>query len=95
MKIRPLSNRILVKRMEEESTTKGGIIIPDTAKEKPQKGTVVAVGPGRRDDKGVRIPIEVREGDSVLFSKYAGSDITVDGALHIFMKEDDILCILN
>lgn len=95
MKIRPLSNRILVKRMEEESTTKGGIIIPDTAKEKPQKGTVVAVGPGRRDDRGVRIPIEVREGDSVLFSKYAGSDITVDGVEHVFMKEDDILGILN
>ena len=95
MKIRPLNNRILVKRMEEESTTKGGIIIPDTAKEKPQKGTVVAVGPGRRDDKGVRVPIEVREGDSVLFSKYAGSEITIDGVEHVFMKEDDILGILN
>jgi len=95
MKIRPLNNRILVKRMEEESTTKGGIIIPDTAKEKPQKGTVVAVGPGRRDDKGVRIPIEVREGDSVLFSKYAGSEITIDSVEHVFMKEDDILGILN
>ncbi|MFZ2629981.1 MAG: co-chaperone GroES [Desulfosalsimonadaceae bacterium] len=95
MKIRPLGNRILVKRMEEESTTKGGIIIPDTAKEKPQKGTVVAVGPGLRDDKGDRIPIEVREGDSVLFSKYAGSEITIDGVLHMFMKEDDILGILN
>jgi len=95
MKIKPLGNRILVKRMEEESTTKGGIIIPDTAKEKPQKGTVVAVGPGRRDDKGVRIPIEVKEGDSVLFSKYAGSEITIDGVEHMFMKEDDILGILN
>ena len=95
MKIRPLGNRILVKRMEEESTTKGGIIIPDTAKEKPQKGTVVAVGPCLRDDKGVRIPLEVREGNSVLFSKYAGSDMTIDGVEHIFMREDDILGILN
>ena len=95
MKIRPLGHRILVKRMEEESTSKGGIIIPDTAKEKPQKGMVVAVGPGLRDDKGVRIPLEVREGDSVLFSKYAGSEITIDGVEHIFMREDDILGILN
>ena len=95
MKIKPLGNRILVKRMEEESTTKGGIIIPDTAKEKPQKGTVAEVGPGRRDDKGVRIPIEVKEGDSVLFSKYAGSEIDIDGVEHVFMREDDILGILN
>ena len=95
MKIRPLNNRILVKRMEEENVTKGGIIIPDTAKEKPQKGTVVAIGPGLRDDNGVRIPLEVKEGDSVLFSKYAGSEIAIDGVEHIFMKEDDILGILN
>ena len=95
MKIRPLNNRILVKRMEEENITKGGIIIPDTAKEKPIKGTVIAVGPGLRDDKGARIPLEVKEGDLVLFSKYAGSDITVDGVEHVFMREDDILGIFN
>lgn len=95
MKIRPMNNRILVKREEEETITKGGIIIPDTAKEKPQKGTVIAVGPGLKDEKGLRVPLEVKEGDSVLFSKYAGSEITIDGVNHLFMKEDDILGILH
>lgn len=95
MKIRPLNNRILVKRLEEETVTKGGIIIPDTAKEKPLKGLVTAVGPGRRDDKGARIPLDVKEGDTVLFGKYAGSEIKVDGEEYVFMKEDDILAIFN
>jgi chaperonin GroES len=81
--------------MEEEQKTVGGIIIPDTAKEKPQEGKIVAVGPGKRDDDGKRIPLEVKKGDRILFSKYAGTEIKIDGEEHIFMKEDDILGILN
>lgn len=91
MKIRPLNDRILVLRMESEQKTAGGIIIPDTAKEKPQEGKVVAVGPGKMGEDGKRIPLEVKEGDRVLFSKYAGNDIKIDGVEHVFMKESDIL----
>jgi chaperonin GroES len=95
MKIRPLNDRILVKRTEEETKTKGGIIIPDTAKEKPQRGEVIAVGPGKMGDDGKRIPLDVKAGDKVLFSKYAGTEIKVDGVEQIFMREDDILGIIG
>jgi len=95
MKIRPLNDRILVVRVEEEKKTAGGIIIPDTAKEKPQEGKVVAAGPGKMGDDGKRIPMELKKGDRILFSKYAGSEIKVDGVEHIFMREDDILGILE
>ena len=95
MKIRPLDDRVIVRRMEEEQKTAGGIIIPDTAKEKPQEGKIVAVGPGKRDGDGKRIPLDVKEGDRILFSKYAGTEIKIDGEDHIFMKEDDILGIMN
>jgi chaperonin GroES len=95
MKIRPLNDRILVKRTEEETKTKGGIIIPDTAKEKPQRGEVLAVGPGKMGDDGKRIPLDVKAGDKVLFSKYAGTEIKVDGVEQIFMREDDILGIIG
>ncbi len=95
MKIRPLNDRILVVRVEEEKKTAGGIIIPDTAKEKPQEGKVVAAGPGKVGEDGKRIPMDVKKGDRVLFSKYAGSEIKVDGVEQIFMREDDILGILE
>ena len=95
MKIKPMNDRVLVTRVEEEQKTAGGIIIPDTAKEKPQEGKVVAVGPGKQDDSGKRIPLEVKKGDRILFSKYAGNEIKLDGKEHIFMREDDILAILN
>ena len=95
MNIRPMNDRVLVARMEEEKKTAGGIIIPDTAKEKPLKGTIVAVGPGKRDEKGNRIPLEVKKGDRVLFSRYAGIEIKVNNEERLFMKEEDILGILN
>jgi chaperonin GroES len=95
MNIKPLNDRLIVKRVKEEQKTAGGIIIPDTAKEKPQEGQVVAVGPGRLDDKGKRIPMAVKEGDRVLFSKYAGSEIKIEGEEHVFMREDDVLGILE
>ena len=95
MKIRPMNDRVLVTRVEEEQKTAGGIIIPDTAKEKPQEGKVVAVGPGKLDDSGKRVPLEVKKGDRILISKYAGTEIKIDGKEHIFMREDDILAILN
>lgn len=95
MKIRPLNDRILVKRMEEETKTKGGIIIPDTAKEKPQRGEVVAVGPGKMGDDGKRIPLDLKAGDKILFSKYAGTEIKMNGEEHVFMREDDILGIIG
>ena len=95
MKVKPLNDRILVVRVEEESKTKGGIIIPDTAKEKPLEGKIVAVGPGRIDDKGKRIPLDAKEGDRILFSKYAGTEIKINGVEHLFMKEDDILGIID
>lgn len=95
MKIRPLNDRVLVLRVEEEEKTAGGIIIPDTAKEKPMEGKVVAVGPGKVGDDGKRAPMDVKEGDRVLFAKYAGTDIKVDGVDQIFMKESDILGIVG
>ncbi len=95
MKIKPLNDRVLVVRIEEEQKTAGGIIIPDTAKEKPQEGKVVAVGPGKIGDDGKRVPVEVKEGDRVLFSKYAGTEIKIDGVEHVFMREDDILGVLE
>jgi chaperonin GroES len=94
MKIRPLNDRVLVKRLEEETVTKGGIIIPDSAKEKPQRGEVIAAGPGKLDDSGKRTPLNVKAGDKVLFAKYAGTEIKVDGVEHVFMREDDILGII-
>ena len=95
MKIRPMNDRVLVLRVEEEQKTTGGIIIPDTAKEKPQEGKVVDVGPGKMGDDGKRIQLEVKAGDRILFSKYAGTEIKIDGVDHIFMKEDDILGVLE
>jgi len=95
MNIRPLNDRVLVLRIEEEEKTSGGIIIPDTAKEKPQEGKVVAVGPGKLDDDGKRIPLQVKKNDRVLFGKYSGTDIKVDGVEHLIMREDDILGIIE
>ncbi|MFZ1889081.1 MAG: co-chaperone GroES [Candidatus Binataceae bacterium] len=95
MKFRPLGDRILVKRIKEEEKTKGGIIIPDTAKEKPQEGKVVAVGKGKYGDDGKLIPIEVKAGDKILFGKYSGSEIKLEGDEHIILREDDILGILD
>jgi chaperonin GroES len=95
MKIKPMNDRVIVRRVMEEQKTAGGIIIPDTAKEKPQEGEVVAIGPGKRDDKGNRIALEVKEGDRILFGKYSGTDIKFDGEEHVFMREDDILGILS
>ena len=95
MKVKPLHDRVLVQRLEEEEKTKGGIIIPDTAKEKPQQGKIIAVGPGRLNEKGERIPMEVKENDRVLFSKYAGNEIKIDGVEYLIMREDDILAILE
>jgi chaperonin GroES len=95
MKIRPLCDRVLVVRVEEREKTTGGIIIPDTAKEKPQKGKVIEVGPGRWGENGKRIPMEVKKGNSVLFGKYAGSEIKIDGKEHLIITEDDILGIMD
>jgi len=94
-KVRPLHNRLIVKRVEEDEKTAGGIIIPDTAKEKPQQATVTAVGPGRRDDKGNLVAMEVKKGDRILFSKYAGTEVTLDGDEHLIISEDDVLAILE
>ena len=95
MKIRPLSDRILVKRVDEEETSKGGIIIPDTAKEKPQEGKVISVGPGRVTDDGKEQPMNVKKGDKVLFSKYSGTEITLEGEEHLIIREDDVLGIIE
>jgi len=95
MKIRPMNDRILVVRVEEEKKTAGGIIIPDTAKEKPQEGKVVAAGPGKAGEDGKRLPMELKKGDRVLFAKHAGTEIKIDGVEHIFMRVDDILGILE
>ena len=95
MKIRPLGDRILVKREEASETVRGGIIIPDTAKEKPQEGKVVAVGKGRLDEDGKRTPMEVKKGNRILMGKYAGTDVKLDGVEHIIMREDDVLAILD
>jgi chaperonin GroES len=95
MKIRPLNDRVLVLRLEEEQKTAGGIIIPDTAKEKPQRGKIVSAGPGKLDKTGNRIPLQVKAGELVLFGKYAGSEVKINGVEHIIMREDDILGILS
>ncbi len=95
MKIKPLSDRVLVLRIEEGEETSGGIIIPDTAKEKPQEGKVVAAGPGRLDENGKRIPMSVKKNERILFGKYAGTEIQIEGVEHIIMREDDILGIVE
>jgi len=95
MKIRPLNDRLLVKRLEEEARTAGGIIIPDSAKEKPAEGEVVAVGPGKLNDKGDRVPLQVKAGDRVLFSKYGGTDVKIEGEDYLIMREDDILGVVE
>ncbi|HID29953.1 MAG TPA: co-chaperone GroES [Desulfobacterales bacterium] len=95
MKVRPLNDRVLVLRIEKEEKRAGGIIIPDTAKEKSQEGKVVAVGPGKLKDEGGRIPLEVKHNDRILFGKYAGTDIKIDGAKHLILREDDILGVLE
>jgi len=95
MAFRPLGDRVLVKRVEEEAKTKGGIIIPDTAKEKPQEGEVVAVGPGARDDSGRVNPLELKAGDRILFGKWSGSEVKIDGEDLIIMKESDVLGVID
>lgn len=95
MKVKPLHDRVLVKRIEEEPKTKGGIIIPDTAKEKPQEGEVIAVGDGRVLENGEKVPLSVKVGDRVLFSKYAGTEIKIEGEEHLILREDDILAIIE
>jgi len=95
MKIRPLHDRVLVKRLEEEAKSKGGIIIPDTAKEKPIEGKIIAVGDGKVLDDGKKVPLNVKVGDRVIFSKYAGTEIKIDGEEYTIMREDDILGILD
>jgi len=91
MKIRPLQDRIIVRRIDEEETTKGGIIIPDTAKEKPQEAKVIAVGKGKVKEDGTVLPLDVKKGDRVLFSKYSGTEITIEGEEHLIIREDDVL----
>ena len=95
MKFRPLHDRVAVKRIEAEEKTAGGIIIPDTAKEKPQQGEVIAVGPGARDEKGVIQPLDVKAGDRVLFGKWSGTEVKVDGEELLIMKESDIMGVLE
>ena len=95
MKIRPLHDRLIVKRLEEEEKTKGGIIIPDTAKEKPIEGKVIAVGQGRMNKDGKKIPMDVKKGDRILFAKYAGTEVKIDGEEHLMMREDDVLAIIE
>ncbi len=95
MKLKPLHDRVLVKRLESEEVTKGGIIIPDSAKEKPIKGEVIAVGPGKHNDEGERIKMSVSKGDKVLFNKYAGTEVKIDGDEFLVMREDDILAIID
>ena len=95
MKVRPLQDRVIVKRVDEEQITKGGIIIPDTAKEKPIEGKVVAVGNGKVLESGKKAPLEVKEGDLVLFGKYSGTEIKIDGEEHLIMREDDIIAVVE
>ncbi|MBW1887340.1 MAG: co-chaperone GroES [Deltaproteobacteria bacterium] len=95
MKVRPLHDRVIVKRIEEEETTKGGIIIPDTAKEKPIEGKVVAVGAGKILENGKKQPLEVKKGNRILFGKYAGTEINIEGEEHLIMREDDIIAIVE
>ena len=95
MAFRPLGDRVVVRRVEEEAKTKGGIIIPDTAKEKPQEGEVIAVGPGARDEEGKRVPMDVKAGDRILFGKWSGSEVKIDGEDLLIMKESDILGVVD
>ncbi len=95
LKLKPLADRLVVKPLEEEEVTPGGIVLPETAKEKPQKGEVLAVGPGARDDSGKRIQMEVKVGDKVLFAKYAGTEVKIDGEKLLILRESDILAILE
>ena len=95
MKIRPLHDRVIVKRMEGEEKTKGGIIIPDTAKEKPVEGKVIAVGSGKVLENGKKVPLQVKEGDRILFGKYSGTEVKIDGGEHLIMREDDIIAIVD
>ena len=95
MKLKPLGNRVVVEPIEQEEITAGGIVIPETAKEKPQKGTVIAVGPGSRDDDGKHIEMDVKKGDQVLFAKYAGTEIKVEGKKLLIMREDDLLAVIE
>ncbi len=95
MKIRPLQDRIIVKRVEEEDKTKGGIIIPDSAKEKPQEGKVIAVGKGKMTEDGKLIPLDVKVGDRILFGKYSGTEVKIEGEEHLIMREEDILGIIE
>ena len=95
MKIRPLQDRVLIRRVEEEETTAGGIIIPDTAKEKPQEGQVIATGKGKVRDDGKITPLDLASGDRILFSKYAGTDVTLDGEEYVILREDDVLAIVD
>jgi chaperonin GroES len=95
MKIRPLHDRVIVKRMEGEEKTKGGIIIPDTAKEKPVEGKVIAVGSGKVLENGKKVPLQVKEGDRILFGKYSGTEVKIDGEEHLIMREDDIIAIVE
>ncbi len=95
MKIRPLQDRVIVRRIEEEEKTKGGIIIPDTAKEKPQEGKVVAVGKGKANEDGKVVPLDVKVNDRILFGKYSGSEINIDGEEHLIMREEDILGVIE
>ncbi len=95
MKLRPLQDRILVQRVAEEATTKGGIIIPDTAKEKPIEGNVIAVGKGKVGDDGKRVPLEIKKGDRILFGKYGGTDVKIEGEEYLIMREDDVLGVVE
>jgi chaperonin GroES len=95
MKVRPLADRILVKREDAAETVRGGIIIPDTAKEKPQEAKVVAVGPGKVDDNGKRVPLELKKGDRILIGKYSGTEVKIDGVEHIIIREDDVLAVFE
>jgi chaperonin GroES len=95
MRLKPLHDRVVVKRSEEEQKTKGGIIIPDTAQEKPMQGEIIAVGPGGRDESGKLIPIDVKSGDVVLFGKWSGTEVKIDGVEYLIMKESDIMGVLE
>jgi chaperonin GroES len=95
MKFRPLHDRVVVKRVEEDTMTKGGIIIPDTAQEKPMQGKIIAVGPGARDESGKLVPLDVKKGDTVLFGKWSGTEVKIDGDELLIMKESDIMGVLD
>jgi chaperonin GroES len=95
MKVRPLHDRLVVRRIEEKESVKGGIIIPDTAKEKPQEGEVIAVGNGKILDSGTKVPMDVKAGDKVLFGKYSGTDIKIDGEEYLILREDEVLAVIG